>query len=115
MTQPVGEVKSGLLWKQEHLSPLPIPTGQPASDVLGMIWRKNAVYLDVGSISLAGGWVVCYLGTLIWVSSILYMLVHKIYLGAILFAIGALAMMGFLCESHRVLWRPFRLSQAATA
>src|SRR5690554_4563464 len=100
MTQPVGEVKSELLWKQEHLSPLPIPTGQPASDVLGMIWRKNAVYLDVGSISLAGGWVVCYLGTLIWESSILYMLVHRIYLGAILFAIGALAMMGFLWKGY---------------
>src|SRR5690606_31674167 len=100
MMRNVDEPREGLLWRQEHLSPLPIPTGESASDVLGMIWRKNAVYLDVGSISLAGGWVVCYLGTLIWGSSILYMLVHKIYLGAILFAIGALAMVGFLWKGY---------------
>lgn len=54
MTPQAGEVKSGLLWKQEYLSPLPIPTGQPAADVLGMIWRKNDIYLDIGSLSLSG-------------------------------------------------------------
>ena len=38
MTQPAGDTKQGLLWKQEHLSPLPISTGQPASDILGMLF-----------------------------------------------------------------------------
>lgn len=56
MTQHTGDVQKGLLWRQEHLAPLPIPTGQPASDVLGMIWRKNEVFLDIGSLSLSGGW-----------------------------------------------------------
>src|SRR5690606_40001189 len=55
--QQAGEVKTGLLWKQEHLSPLPTPTGEPAADVLGMIWRKNETYLDIGSLSLSAGWV----------------------------------------------------------
>src|SRR5690606_40285057 len=50
MTTHAGETRQGLLWKQEHLAPLPIPTGQPAKDMLNLIWRKNEVYLDIGSL-----------------------------------------------------------------
>jgi hypothetical protein len=46
MTEHAGEVEQGLLWKQEHLTPSPIPSGQPASDLMNIIWRKNEVYLD---------------------------------------------------------------------
>jgi hypothetical protein len=41
MTEQAGDTEQGLLWKQEHLAPLPIPTGQPASDLMNIIWRKN--------------------------------------------------------------------------
>ncbi|MDX2351395.1 hypothetical protein [Stutzerimonas xanthomarina] len=47
MIEHAGELEQGLLWKQEHLAPLPIPTGQPASDLMNIIWRKNEVYLDI--------------------------------------------------------------------
>ncbi|MDA7086674.1 hypothetical protein PH586_09815 [Pseudomonas sp. SA3-5] len=56
MTEHAGEVEQGLLWKQEHLAPMPIPTGQPASDLMNIIWRKNEVYLDIGSFAMAAGW-----------------------------------------------------------
>lgn len=71
MTEHAGEVEQGLLWKQEHLAPLPIPTGQPASDLMNIIWRKNEVYLDIGSFAMAAGWLTLHMGTvLVIVSSI---------------------------------------------
>lgn len=96
MTPQAGEVKTGLLWKQEHLSPLPIPTGQPASDVLGMIWRKNDIYLDIGSLSLSGGWVTLYSMSLIFAGGILLALFQGIFLAAILIGLISGVMMGFL-------------------
>lgn len=33
---------------------LPIPTGQPARDLLNLIWRKNAAYLDIGHFAMGG-------------------------------------------------------------
>jgi len=56
MTEQAGDTKQGLLWKQEHLAPLPIPTGQPASDLMNIVWRKNQVYLDIGNFSMGAGW-----------------------------------------------------------
>ena len=61
MTKKIGEAQKELMWKQEHLAPLPIPTGQPASDVLGMIWRKSDEFLDIGSLSLSAGWVTLHM------------------------------------------------------
>src|SRR5690606_7009500 len=74
MTPQAGEVKAGLLWKQEHLSPLPIPTGEPASDVAGMVWRKNETYLDIGSLSLSAGWVDLYSQSVFFAGFTVYML-----------------------------------------
>ena len=65
MTTQAGETRQGLLWKQEHLAPLPIPTGQPAKDLLNLIWRKNDVYLDVGSFAMGAGWLVLHFGTVV--------------------------------------------------
>ena len=65
MTTHAGETRQGPLWKQEHLAPLPIPTGQPAKDLLNLIWRKNDVYLDVGSFAMAAGWLVLHFGTVV--------------------------------------------------
>lgn len=56
MTQPAMETRQGLLWKQQHLAPPAVPTGQPAQDLLNLIWRKNEVYLDIGSFAMAAGW-----------------------------------------------------------
>jgi hypothetical protein len=63
MTEHAGEVERGLLWKQEHLAPMPIPTGQPASDLMNIIWRKNEVYLDIGSFAMAVGFITLHMGT----------------------------------------------------
>ena len=63
MTEHAGEIEQGLLWKQEHLAPLPIPTGQPASDLMNIIWRKNEVYLDIGSFAMAVGFITLHMGT----------------------------------------------------
>ncbi|AQZ94256.1 hypothetical protein ACFSB1_17635 [Halopseudomonas phragmitis] len=113
MTQQAGDTKQGLLWKQEHLSPLPIPTGQPASDILGMIWRKNDVYLDIGSLSLAGGWVTLYLGTLLHLGMITYSLSQGFYLLAVLIlAVGGGVMtflwIGYIRVYRRPLMPPLR-------
>lgn len=113
MTQKAGDTKHGLLWKQEHLSPLPIPTGQPASDILGMIWRKNDVYLDVGSLSLAGGWVTLYMGTLL-IGGFLayalgrgdYLLFSMIFLG--MGSVMALLWIGYIRAYRRPLMPPLR-------
>ncbi|MCH2341972.1 hypothetical protein ACGFZ7_20125 [Pseudomonas sp. NPDC047963] len=65
MTEHAGEIDQGLLWKEEHLAPLPIPTGQPASDLVNIIWRKNQVYLDIGSFVMAGGFITLHCLTFI--------------------------------------------------
>ncbi|WP_278401649.1 hypothetical protein [Stutzerimonas kunmingensis] len=62
------EHAQGLLRKQEHLAPLPIPTGQPASDLMNIIWRKNQVFLDIGSFSMGAGWLTLHMGTFLFVA-----------------------------------------------
>jgi hypothetical protein len=69
MTEHAGEVEQGLLWQQEHLAPLPSPTGQPASDLMNIIWRKNEVYLDIGSFAMAAGWLTLHMGTVLVVAT----------------------------------------------
>jgi hypothetical protein len=51
-TPPAGTTKKRLLSRNDYLAPLPIPTGRKPSDVLNVIWRKNEVFLDVGSYSI---------------------------------------------------------------
>ena len=52
---PAGASKTGLFSKQDYLSPLPIPTGEKPIDMLNIVWRKNDVFLDVGSYSIGSG------------------------------------------------------------
>ncbi len=80
MTSKAGEVDKGFLWKQEHLSPLPIPTGQPPTDILGLMWRKNETYLDIGSLSLAGAWMTFHSLSVLFFSVGIYALVTGMYL-----------------------------------
>src|SRR5690606_10628434 len=100
MTQHVAAVTAGLLWKQEHLSPLPIPTGEPASDVLGIIWRRTNTYLGIGSLSISGGWLALYSMSLMFAGGILLALLQGIYLAAILIGLISGVMMGFLWKGY---------------
>ena len=51
-TPPAGTTKKRMFSRNDYLAPLPIPTGRKPSDVLNTIWRKNEVFLDVGSYSI---------------------------------------------------------------
>lgn len=68
MTTQAGETKGGLFWKQEHLSPLPIPTGQKPADLLNLIWRKNDVCLDIGTFAMEAGFLVQHAMTFLFVA-----------------------------------------------
>ncbi|MGE4408380.1 DUF6708 domain-containing protein [Pseudomonas sp.] len=53
MSQPeAGTSRKGLFSRDDYLAPPHIPTGQPPKDVLNTIWRKNEVFLDIGSYSI---------------------------------------------------------------
>lgn len=53
MIQPAGGTsRKGLFSRDDYLAPPHIPTGQPASDMLNIIWRKNDVFLDIGEYSI---------------------------------------------------------------
>ncbi|POA70580.1 hypothetical protein C1884_04275 [Pseudomonas sp. GW460-R15] len=51
-TPPAGTTKKRIFSRNDYLAPLPIPTGRKPSDVLNTIWRKNEVFLDIGSYSI---------------------------------------------------------------
>ncbi|MHC8374841.1 hypothetical protein ACYZT3_01875 [Pseudomonas sp. MDT1-16] len=51
-TPPAGTTKKRTFSRNDYLAPLPIPTGRKPSDVLNTIWRKNEVFLDIGSYSI---------------------------------------------------------------
>lgn len=90
MTERAHDVKEGFLWKQEHLAPLPVPTGQPARDLMNIIWRKNSVYLDIGTFAMGAGWMTLSLGTFI----VLAVSAWTAATGDIWLSLGALAVMG---------------------
>jgi hypothetical protein len=47
-----GTTRSGPLWQDDYLAPPAIPTGEKPADVLNVIWRKNEVFIDIGSWAL---------------------------------------------------------------
>ena len=55
---PAGTSKKGLFSQQDYLAPLPTPTGEKPVDRVNMIWRKNEVFLDVGSFNVGGAVIV---------------------------------------------------------
>ncbi len=56
MSRPAaGTTKKRLFSQRDYLAPLPIPTGEQPADVLNTIWRKNEVFLDIGSYSIGSG------------------------------------------------------------
>lgn len=44
--------RNGPLSREHYLAPLAVPTGKTPKDVLNTIWRKNEVFLDMGSYSI---------------------------------------------------------------
>ncbi|MGE8499446.1 MAG: hypothetical protein ACN6O6_18245 [Pseudomonas sp.] len=57
-----GTSRSGPLWQDDYLAPPAIPTGEKPSDVLNVIWRKNDVFIDIGSWALGSAVMVLWLG-----------------------------------------------------
>lgn len=100
MTQQAGEVEQGVLWKQEHLAPLPIPTGQPANDLLNLIWRKNDVYLDIGSFAMGAGFITLHAGTFMLLFIVLWVALKGWY-------VEALSLMAFSGLMMLPLWSLF--------
>jgi len=106
MTEQAQDVKEGFLWKQEHLAPLPIPTGQPASDLMNIIWRKNDVFMDIGSFTMGAGWMVLHMGTVLClVSSAWTVASGDIWFGLITLAVMGGGLMGSLWYSFIKQWR----------
>nr|WP_288256292.1 hypothetical protein [uncultured Pseudomonas sp.] len=68
MNAQAGDIERGFLRQQEHLAPLPIPTGQPPQDLMNIIWRKNLVYLDIGSFAMGAGWMTLHAGTFLFIA-----------------------------------------------
>ncbi|WP_060844196.1 DUF6708 domain-containing protein [Pseudomonas sp. St29] len=52
MTSTTPRSRRGFLSREDYLAPPAIPTGQSPKDVLNTIWRKNDVFLDIGSYSI---------------------------------------------------------------
>ncbi|MCO7574051.1 hypothetical protein NJH78_29105 [Pseudomonas chlororaphis] len=52
MTSSTPRSRQGFLSREDYLAPPAIPTGQSPKDVLNTIWRKNEVFLDIGSYSI---------------------------------------------------------------
>ncbi|MGE8499448.1 MAG: hypothetical protein ACN6O6_18255 [Pseudomonas sp.] len=57
-----GTTRSGPLWQDDYLAPPAIPTGEKPSDVLNLIWRKNEVFIDIGSWALGSAVMVLWVG-----------------------------------------------------
>ena len=55
-----GISKKGLFSQVDYLAPLPIPTGEAPTDILNNIWRKNDVYMDVGTYAIGSALMVIW-------------------------------------------------------
>ncbi|PKH27786.1 hypothetical protein BI292_27660, partial [Pseudomonas sp. 43NM1] len=67
-TPPAGTTEKRLFSSNDYLAPLPVPTGRKPSDVLNIIWRKNEVFLDIGSYSVASAVMVLWPGVMLFLS-----------------------------------------------
>ena len=67
-TPSAGTTEKRVFSRNDYLSPLPVPTGRKPSDVLNIIWRKNEVFLDIGSYSVASAVMVLWPGVMLFLS-----------------------------------------------
>ncbi|MGE8189816.1 hypothetical protein [Pseudomonas sp. NPDC086278] len=65
-TPPAGTTKKRIFSRNDYLAPLPIPTGEKPQDVLNTIWRKNEVFLDIGSYSVGSAVMVLWSGVMLF-------------------------------------------------
>ena len=105
MNAQAGDIERGFLRQQEHLAPLPIPTGQPPQDLMNIIWRKNSVYLDIGSFAMGGGWMTLHGGTLIFISATLWTAWMGDYWLSLAFLAFSSVLMGVLWYLFIKQWR----------
>ncbi|MES2870047.1 MAG: hypothetical protein V4749_10795 [Pseudomonadota bacterium] len=61
-----GTSKKGLFSQEDYLAPLPISTGEEPTDILNNIWRKNDVYMDVGTYAIGSAVMVIWPNMLLW-------------------------------------------------
>ncbi|MDZ5602757.1 hypothetical protein SJI00_08225 [Pseudomonas sp. RP23018S] len=64
-TPPAGTTVKRLFPSNDHLAPLPIPTGQKPCDVLNTVWRKNEVFIDIGNYSIGSAVMVLWPTTML--------------------------------------------------
>lgn len=62
---PAGTVHKKTFHQNDYLAPLAIPTGEMAQDVLGSVWRKNDIYIDVGVFAISNAVMVLWLNVLL--------------------------------------------------
>ena len=67
-----GTTRSGPLWQDDYLAPPAIPTGEKPADVLNVIWRKNDVFLDIGSWALGSAVMVIHAGIFTAIAILLF-------------------------------------------
>ncbi|MHC8375143.1 hypothetical protein ACYZT3_03460 [Pseudomonas sp. MDT1-16] len=67
-TPPAGTTKKRIFSRNDYLAPLPIPTGEKPQDVLNTIWRKNEVFLDIGSYSIGSAVMVLWSGVILFLA-----------------------------------------------
>ncbi|MFJ7881976.1 hypothetical protein ACIQYF_00475 [Pseudomonas sp. NPDC096917] len=73
MSMPAaGTSKKNLFSQVDYLAPLPIPTGEAPTDILNNIWRKNSVYMDVGSYAIGSAVMVLWPGILLFLGMAYY-------------------------------------------
>ncbi|TDF82307.1 hypothetical protein [Pseudomonas sp. H9] len=86
-TPPAGTTKKRLFSRNDYLAPLPIPTGEKPCDMLNIIWRKNEVFLDVGTYSIGSAVM------MIWLMAMLFMFMYHITSNSIILG-GGLIIVG---------------------
>ena len=84
---PAGTSQKGFFSQNEYFAPLAVPTGEVANDVLGSVWIKNDVYMDVGLFAIGQAIVVLWVNILIFTAVAFFWGDWDVlYLGVILFA-----------------------------
>lgn len=88
------------------LAPLPISTDQPASDLMNIVWRKNDVYLDIGSFAMGGGWMTLHVQTVLVLAVVAWTAASgDIWLSLVGLAVMGGGLMGTLWYVYITQWR----------
>lgn len=81
MTTASPGSRKRLFSQEDHLAPPAIPTGQTPKDVLNTVWRKNEVFLDIGSYSVGSAIMTIWPALLFAIWLVHYKSANEGYLG----------------------------------